>query len=108
MSERQKSSIELEGAGAKLKLFGIDPRVITDIMIVATLVFIGAMSADHRAELQSLRVSDGAGRAEMIAAIRELASSQRYLACILATPEDQRKEEYTRANGMCAQMARAK
>tara|TARA_R110000868_G_scaffold262740_1_gene521450 strand:- start:419 stop:745 length:327 start_codon:yes stop_codon:yes gene_type:complete len=84
MSDTEQAGLELEGAGAKLKMRNINPRLLVDSLAVATLAFIGVMSMDHRAELQSMRKSDIAGRAEMIVAIHDLAASQRFLGCILA------------------------
>lgn len=47
-----------------------------------------------------------AGEEKLSAAIREMASAQREMACIISLPQERREREYATQNGFCRTMAK--
>ena len=75
---------------------------MAEIIAVMSLCLLGVLAFvlfEHMADTK-------ASGKELTAAVREMASAQREMACIISLPEDRREREYASPNSFCRSMAR--
>src|SRR5688572_24936389 len=87
----ERRSVSVEAMGVKAKMEGMGVQALIAILGMAILIYVAVETREHKAETQSIRMTMLANQAEMTQAVKDLAASQKFLACVLSQPETTNK-----------------
>ena len=103
MSEENGADVDLQIAGQGFKFRNV--KSLNTLATVATLILcilIGYVVFEHKTDARAEGVALAQRDAQLSSAIREMASSNRVLSCLMATKQDDREAKLAQ----CERMAR--
>jgi len=99
MAEQQQEEVEATAPGGfKVRVRGYDIIVVIATVIMTMVAY---MVYEHKIEAH-------ASSSNIANAMRDLASAQREMACIISLPQERREQEFISPNGFCKRITFAR